>query len=112
MKLRQFLIVPFLACAVGHAILCSRWIKIWGFWGSLLHWFETFSDPISAAAGLDLMVLMVVVGLWMLYREGRWNRLITFIFIPYLIFPAPLFFLYLMISKKSLPGESAKARVL
>ncbi len=89
-----------------HAYLASQWISIFGFLGGIMHWFETFHDPISFAAGFDLMVLMILTAIWMIYREKRWTWALTISVIPFIVFPAIGFFLYLIISDKSLPGES------
>ncbi len=85
-----------------------RWVERWGFWGGLAHWFETFSDPISAAANIDLIALALFVGVWMIVREKGWSKVLSIILIPYILFPSFGYLLYLIMSDKNLPGDNLR----
>jgi hypothetical protein len=88
----------------------TSWVPAWGFFGGIVHWFRTFIDPISFAAGFDLMAMMVLTWMWMWRREGRWTRALTITVIPYIVFPSIGLLLYLMISERTLPGETSQGR--
>src|ERR1700729_2012213 len=102
---KRVLGILLLFCCAVHGVLMSRWMNLWGFWGAILHWFETFRDPISAAAGFDLVLCMIFVFIWMYVREGRWTLRLTIVLIPFIVFPAIGTLLYLMMSAQSLRGS-------
>src|SRR5258708_22022331 len=107
MNLRRMLWIPFLLIALFHAYLMIQWMSRWGFVGAITHWFQTFEDPISAAAGLDLIGLMTMAFALMIFREGRWTRTLTVVIIPFVVFPSLGLLLYLIISERTLPGENS-----
>jgi hypothetical protein len=109
-NLRRLLWIPLVILCVLHGSLMEKWMSHWGFFGAILHWFQTFGDPISAAAGVDLMALMIFVFAWMVYRDQGWTRAIFLSLVPYIVFPSIGILIYLMMSEKNLPGEKAREK--
>jgi predicted PurR-regulated permease PerM len=107
--MRRWLWAPLLFVGGFHGYLMTQWIPHWGFFGGIAHWFATFSDPISAAAALDLMGLMVIGFVVMYLRERKWTRALSIVVIPYIVFPVFGAVLYLMISDQTLPGENRRS---
>ncbi len=107
-KIRMILITVLLLFSIIQIIIMQKWIERWGFWGSMSHWFETFEDPISAAANLDLVLLALTVACWIVWREKGLNKTVALMVLPYVLFPSLGLLLYLIISDKSLPGESLR----
>lgn len=102
---RRLLQIALVGFGAVQAWLAARWIPRWGLFGAGTHWFETFSDPISATAGIDLLCLSLLVWLWMLRRETRWSRAMSLSFLPYMVWPSIGLVVYLLASDKPLPGD-------
>lgn len=105
MRVRRLLQLALLVFCAVQAWLASAWLPRWGVWGSFLHWFETFEDPVSATAGIDLLCLSLIVWLWMLRRERGWTRAMTISLLPYVGWPSIGLLVYLLASKQPLPGD-------
>jgi CHASE2 domain-containing sensor protein len=106
--LRKIIWGGIVVLGIGHGLLMVEWAGRWGFFGGLMHWFDTFVDPVSAAAGLDLIALYLIVAGWMLYREKGWKPVHSIILIPYFLFPSLGLLLYLVLSSTPLPGEKSR----
>lgn len=102
---RRLLQLALLLFSAVQGWLASQWIPLWGVFGSAGHWLETFADPISATAGIDLMCLSLLVWVWMLKREGRWSSAMSWSFLPYMVWPSIGLVVYLLTSEKPLPGD-------
>lgn len=104
---RRWLWLPTVLIGILQCLLMIRWVGQWGFFGGILHWFDTFRDPISAAAGIDLMALMVMTFTWMRWREGHWSKTLGIVLLPFIVFPSLGLLLYLIISEKTAVGENS-----
>jgi len=79
--------------------LCTQWVALHGFWGALLYWLKTYSqDPVLAAAVIDFVVAIAVMGILLLNRIPTEEKRKPLFFVwcaVYLVWPSIGLLLYL-----------------
>ena len=90
---KQVLLALLVVLGAVHGWLAVQWIGKWGFWGAIGHWLASAGlDPIYAAAVLDFITVIALVGLWLIsdYRSrlGRVNALFLAWCAFYLVIPS------------------------
>lgn len=65
--MRTLLLTALIIFGPLHAWLAYEWTTLHGFFGAILHWLESAKlDPIYAAAVVDFLTVIGLVGLWFL----------------------------------------------
>lgn len=94
MKLRAFLFFLLFSFSAIQAYLAFHWISLHGFFGGILKWPESATlDPIYAAAVIDFLLLIGLLGVWLLISFPPQTRkkhpiLFTCWGLLYLLFPS------------------------
>jgi hypothetical protein len=98
---RWALLVPFIFFSIVHAWLAVQWIAKWGFFGAIWVWLKSSAlDPIYAAAVIDFLTVIILVGLWLLADYGSRAGKMTLRFFAwcalYLVIPSLGIFAYFL----------------